>query len=135
VRIPSIVMSGSSFNNLGRICVYEWLRGGAWLYVGMSSRGLGRMYCHDKIGKTDEVLDDDTMRITHFETLEAALQYERELIIAHKPLYNRTHNPVIVRRSKRSNANARLIEHISHIRRQSRPTMQYPAKYAATTPA
>lgn len=70
-------------------CVYAWRRGGEWLYVGTSSRGVARFLgAHHVIGVRDPLRPGDEIAIWVSHTARDRAKLEAELIAEHQPKYN-----------------------------------------------
>lgn len=72
--------------------VYAWMRGDACLYVGMSTRGLMRVFAinHHVITGLEPT---DTVFIWHLEDAQSAARLEQALIDRLRPSLNRAGNP------------------------------------------
>lgn len=94
--------------------MYAWKRGEEYLYIGLSSRGLGRVLSHNVIGCVEEIQDTDTIELWFFsdersgyETLPV-VAFEAEMIRKHRPRYNVTDNPD--KRPRMSKKQLRLLD-------------------------
>jgi hypothetical protein len=69
-------------------CVYAWVRGEEWLYVGFSSRGLSRplTYGHHAL---DDFRDTDELLVWRFKTIRYAFTFEQKLIEEKRPTKNK----------------------------------------------
>lgn len=88
-------------------CVYAWRRGAEYLYIGSSSRGIGRLLsAHHVIDKAEKVRDSDVFEFWWFDIgqpdehnvwprapIDQWLTFESSMIQRHKPKYNVTDNP------------------------------------------
>ena len=68
--------------------VYSWMRKNQCLYIGMSTKGLGRLGSHHIIGVREGVQSDDALDIWLCSSLTEALDLEFDLIKTLHPVYN-----------------------------------------------
>jgi len=69
--------------------VYWWKRGEAWLYIGSSKRGLGRMIADShKVMHPLNIEDNDEIGFQYFDSKDEALKTEREWLRQAHPRYN-----------------------------------------------
>lgn len=76
---PHKIFTVSDYSTLMQPCVYAWLRGSEYLYVGFSSRGLSRLLSHDKIGKEYTIEPQDQFLYWQCESEEIAEEFELQL--------------------------------------------------------
>lgn len=81
-----IEFKGTVFNNLVSPLVYCWKRNNQYLYIGMSSRGVTRLF--DKHERINKVEDEDKFEIIICDSIQEAIELEKKLIQTFKPIYN-----------------------------------------------
>lgn len=79
--------TGEKFLEMCSPCVYAWMRGDLWLYIGKSKCGSNRLSNHHVI-KPDKVQPTDEFVIWRVSSELDALILEAKLIAARKPLLN-----------------------------------------------
>ncbi len=87
MRNPDLKISGKRFNLMKLPCVYAWLRGDEWMYVGVSTRGISRPLAYGHHAMSD-FLDEDVLLIWRFRKEKSALDFEQELIKEKQPAKN-----------------------------------------------
>ena len=85
LRIPDLRLTG---NILIEPQVYGWRRGQIYLYIGVTTKILGRLSNHHIIGVREKILKSDFIDIWTCPTYSVALQFEGELIQLLSPKYN-----------------------------------------------
>jgi len=69
-------------------CVYAWVRGKEFLYVGISDSVLRRIVGHNVIGKAEPVLESDRFYVWSFKTWNEASLLEAKLLADHPTKYS-----------------------------------------------
>lgn len=85
---PDSTWTGKKFNNRLKLCVYAWVRGKRWLYVGSSSNVLFRITDHPVINFIEPVLNSDRILFWRFDNKLEASKHELRLIKKRNPKYN-----------------------------------------------
>lgn len=86
---PRISMRGAEWSANNRPLVYAWVREAEVLYVGMSTKGVGRPFTHDH-ERLRNIQAEDRLHVWFVDTPEKALELEEFLIRNIKPAYNFT---------------------------------------------
>ena len=68
--------------------VYAWVRDKTWLYVGMTTTGMGRAFRHNIIGRAEDCQINDRIWIWEFSAYGDAAAFERELTLEKLPIYS-----------------------------------------------
>lgn len=95
ILVPEVrhSFSGSALRELRGPIVYLFRKGTCILYIGVSNNGLARALAPEHHIRALRDLDPNAvLDIYIFDTLEAALLAEREMISLHRPMYNKHHN-------------------------------------------
>lgn len=88
--IHTHLLTGKEFKTYKTACVYVWMRGNEWLYVGCSYRGLQRVVdSKHHVLHAAEIHDTDRILIMHNLTKQSAQLMEVCLIRKHNPKYNK----------------------------------------------
>jgi hypothetical protein len=85
---PHTIISGDLFKSLAGPVVYGIKRGEAWVYIGMSSRGIYRL-AHPQHQIVSNTLDTDDIHIWAHSTPKRARRAEAKLIKKYQPMLNR----------------------------------------------
>jgi hypothetical protein len=84
-----ITFTGEEYCTFSSNCVYAWKRKEEWLYIGFSTHGLTRPFAHNTINHIEKVQPQDQLICWAFENKFDAQLKEMELILTHKPKYNK----------------------------------------------
>jgi predicted GIY-YIG superfamily endonuclease len=68
--------------------VYVWKRSTQYLYVGLTTKFLGRLGHHNIINVVEPVLSQDSIFYKCFSTYQKAVAFEEHLIATKNPKYN-----------------------------------------------
>ena len=85
-------ITSAEFKLAKKPIVYMWKRGEEWLYVGMSTVGISRIFTPDHhVLHSSEMQEGDSINWSYFDTVKEAQIRERFLISKYQPLYNITY--------------------------------------------
>lgn len=87
---PTIAFDGDLIVDLIRPCVYAWVRGDQWLYVGKSMVGVSRVIsAHHSTIRPSMILATDRILFWQRHGAQEIAALESRLIDAKQPLYNK----------------------------------------------
>lgn len=86
---PDFIIDGKEYLKGVRSIIYGWKRRGDWLYIGMSTIGLYRLYAHNTLNVVEPILDIDEFFIWYVDK-DKLFDLEKELIQTLKPEHNKT---------------------------------------------
>ena len=84
IILPEVLLT----DYINTTILYAWVRGEEYLYVGMSSNGIGRLGNHHIVGKVEPFTPEDRILIWIADRGINIMKFEQELIEEKKPRYN-----------------------------------------------
>ena len=107
-------ITGKEFKLAKKPIVYMWKRGDDWLYVGLSTVGIARIFGSHHRLILSEMQDEDTINWSYYNTIEEAKTMERYLIAKHEPKFNVTYTRRMMEKMRKLHDDNKLVTQLSN---------------------